>query len=136
MKIAFASTEEQEKAIEGLILTIRSSILPNYISEKDLKSFDEFGLLQFTKHRNLYNGTLAEAYHVMVALQTIIQVIEHVNECDELEFVKLQKLFNRNVQKLQYYGIFFPFSLDSFTKVKANQEYSQNISQPLNDMIM
>lgn len=136
MKIVFASTQEQEEEIVSLIFKLHSAILPTYISEQELKTYKEMGLLKFTKHGNLYNGTLKQAYHVMVALQTIIYVIEHVNECDETEYNKMEQLFDKNTSVLHYYGLFFPISLDSFKRDTNDKEHLFFISQPMNELII
>ena len=109
MKIVLGSTKEQDKTIDQLLIKLRYSILPLYVSEEELSAYDSMGLLQFNSQRNLYNGTLKEAFQVMTALQTVISIIEKVDE-----HPKYEEKFNINTGLLNYYGLFFPFNFHSF----------------------
>ena len=114
LKIAFASTDEQEEEINQLIMNLRSTVLSQDISREELERYDEMGLLQFAPHRNLYNGTLREAYQLMTALQIVTDIIDvFVNSGGDLE-EKYYQMFTRNVEKINYYGLFFPFDLQFF----------------------
>ena len=116
MKIVLSSTKEQEEAIECLLLELRFSILPLYVSDQELYTYNSMGLLQFNSQRNLYNGTLKEAFHVMAALQTVISIIEDKNTYAIDKQNEYEELFNTNVALLNYYGLFFPFAFQSFKK--------------------
>lgn len=136
MKIVFAATTEQEEVIEQLISNLRSNILPMCVSEMDLKTYTEMGLLQFSRHSHLYNGTLREAYQVMTALQTIIFIIEAVNDDPEVAIIQYLDLYMNNVSIITNFGLFFPFQLCSFQKKGISKEFIPLYSQSINQLIM
>ena len=135
MKIVLSSTKEQEEAIECLLLELRFSILPLYVSDQELYTYNSMGLLQFNSQRNLYNGTLKEAFHVMAALQTVISIIEDKNTYAIDKQNEYEELFNTNVALLNYYGLFFPFTFRNFKKyfigVSSNRHYTHLSNQLL-----
>ena len=124
MKIVLGSTKEQDKTIDQLLIKLRYSILPLYVSEEELSAYDSMGLLQFNSQRNLYTGTLKEAFQVMAALQTVISIIEKVDE-----HPKYEEKFNINTGLLNYYGLFFPFTLHSFKSNIPKLSYNNYSSQ-------
>ena len=110
----FASTNEQEEEINQLIMNLRSNVLSQYMPKEELEIYDEMGLLQFAPNSNLYNGTLREAYQLMTALQIVTDIIDVlVNAGGDVE-EKYYRIFARNVEKISYYGLFFPFDLQFF----------------------
>ena len=129
MKIVYGSTTEQEKTIDQLLVNLRYSILPLYVSEEKLSAYDSMGLLQFNSQRNLYNGTLKEAFQVMTALHTVISIIENKKEFKYEEYLKYEKKFNCNMDLLNYYGLFFPFTLHSFKSNIPKLSYNNYSSQ-------
>ncbi len=119
LKIVFGSTIEQDKAIVQLLVNLRYSILPLYVSEEELSAYDSMGLLQFNKQRNLYNGTLKEAFQVMTALQTVISIMENEKKFEAEEYSNYEDRFKVNSELLNYFGLFFPFNLHSFKSTKS-----------------
>lgn len=114
LKIAFASTDEQDEEINQLILNLRSNVLVQYISREELEIYDDLGLLQFASNRNLYNGTLREAFQLMTALQVVTDIIDRVANTTLVLEEKYNQIFALNVEKINYYGLFFPFNLQFF----------------------
>lgn len=121
VKIVFGSTEEQETTIDQLLVYLRYSILPSYMTEEELASYDSMGLLQFDNQRNLYNGTLKEAFQVMTALQTVISIIENEKKFEADAYITYEDKFNYNAELLNYFGLFFPFHLHYFKSTKCTK---------------
>lgn len=119
MKIVLGSTKEQETTIDQLIVYLRYSILPLYTTEEELASYDSMGLLQFDNQRNLYNGTLKEAFQVITALQTVISFIENKKSFDADAYITYEDKFNHNAELLNYFGLFFPFHPHYFKSTKS-----------------
>lgn len=119
MKIVLGSTKEQEARIDQLLVYLRYSILPLYVTEEELASYDSMGLLQFDNQRNLYNGTLKEAFQVMTALQTVISIIENEKKFEADAYETYEHLFNFNAELLNYFGLFFPFHLHYFKSIES-----------------
>lgn len=119
MKIVLGSTKEQEARIDQLLVYLRYSILPLYVTEEELASYDSMGLLQFDNKRNLYNGTLKEAFQVMTALQTVISIIENEKKFEADAYETYEHLFNFNAELLNYFGLFFPFHLHYFKSIES-----------------
>ena len=119
MKIVLGSTKEQEARIDQLLVYLRYSILPLYVTEEELASYDSMGLLQFDNKRNLYNGTLKEAFQVMTALQTVISIIENEKKFEADAYETYEHLFNFNAELLNYFGLFFPFHLQYFKSIES-----------------
>ena len=127
MKIVLGSTKEQEARIDQLLVYLRYSILPLYVTEEELASYDSMGLLQFDNQRNLYNGTLKEAFQVMTALQTVISIIENEKKFEADAYETYEHLFNFNAELLNYFGLFFPFHLQYFKSIESQFiEYNYN----------
>jgi len=129
MKIVLGSTKEQDKTIDQLLIKLRYSILPLYVSEEELSAYDSMGLLQFNSQRNLYNGTLKEAFQVMTALQTVISIIENEKKFDAEEYIKYEDKFNYNTELLNNYGLFFPFNLHYFKSTKSQSLHNNYNTQ-------
>ena len=136
MKIVYGSTTEQEKTIDQLLVNLRYSILPLYVSEEKLSEYDSMGLLQFNSQRNLYNGTLKEAFQVMTALHTVISIIENKKEFKYEEYLKYEKKFNCNMDLLNYYGLFFPFNFHYFTSAKSQILHNNYNTQITGEFLM
>ncbi len=121
MKIVFASTIEQNLEIERLLVHLRESILPQYMSDFELQKYNQLGLLQLPESENHYKGTLKEAFCILSALQTIHVILAELsrNKCIAEEY---RSLFERNGDILKEHGILFPFTIDFFYKKNLKAE--------------
>ncbi|KOP81564.1 YhcU family protein [Cytobacillus solani] len=109
MKIVFASTPEQEEEIRKLVQRMYSTIFPNYFPDEDIKEFEQLDVLHTSTRHFEYFGTLKEAYQVIVSLQIITAILE----TEKLE-ERYEKIFEKNVNILQDFGLSFPFTFSNF----------------------
>ncbi|MFC0417485.1 YhcU family protein [Cytobacillus solani] len=109
MKIVFASTPEQEEEIRKLVQRMYSTIFPNYFPDEDIKEFEQLDVLYTSTRHFEYFGTLKEAYQVIVSLQIITAILE----TEKLE-ERYEKIFEKNVNILQDFGLSFPFTFSNF----------------------
>ncbi len=125
VKVVYASTPEQEDHIDELIYYLLTDVLPHYVTDRDMEKLDLTVGSIHTKGINetftYYNGTLREAFYIISSLQSIIAVIEAIQE--ETATAKHRTIFNRNVTMLEEYGFHFPFPLEQFIK-QNNTPYS------------
>ncbi|WP_433748472.1 DUF5365 family protein [Falsibacillus pallidus] len=112
MKVLFASTQEQEEKICELLDTFYSQIFPQYFSDEEIVKFHELKILHTTTRHFEYFGTLKEAFQVISSLQTIISILD-VHQKEKLNSFYVN-LFTTNVNILQEFGLFFPFTLEQF----------------------
>jgi hypothetical protein len=110
VKIVFASTPSQEEEINGLVRYIYSNIFPLYFTDKEICQFERLKVLHTPEEFN----TLKDAFQVMTSIQTLISILE-ASQFDE----QYSLLFNKNVENLQEFGLFFPFKYEHFVEVKS-----------------
>jgi hypothetical protein len=129
VKIVFASTPDQEEKINELIKRFYRDIFPLYFSDKDIKKFEERNVLN--NETAQLDGTLKEAYYLIASLQTLLSILES----SHLTYAH-QGLFEKNVETLNEYGFYFPFSYNQFihareTKTSFFSTYTQAANQLL-----
>jgi hypothetical protein len=129
VKIVFASTPDQEEKINELIKRFYRDIFPLYFSDKDIKKFEDRNVLN--NETAQLDGTLKEAYYLIASLQTLLSILES----SHLTYAH-QGLFEKNVETLNEYGFYFPFSYDQFihareTKTSFFSTYTQAANQLL-----
>ncbi|MBM7702758.1 DUF5365 family protein [Priestia iocasae] len=115
MRIAYAAPSEVEEYIEELTEHLLYDLVPQYVSEQEFTELQQLHLLnplQSTNH--LYNGLLEEALQIVSSLQALIAVIQTIRY-RKIE-KKHQKIFEKNVHKLEKFGFCFPFSIEQFSK--------------------
>ncbi|WP_066068181.1 YhcU family protein [Neobacillus soli] len=110
MKIVFAPTPSQEEEINGLVRYFYSNIFPLYFTDEEICQFQQLKVLHPSKDFN----TLKDAFQVMTCIQTLISILEF-SQLDE----QYSTLFNKNVDNLLEFGLFFPFEYDQFVEVKS-----------------
>ncbi|MFE8696213.1 YhcU family protein [Cytobacillus sp. FJAT-53684] len=113
MKVVFASTPEQEEKIRELIQKMYTHIFPLYFPDEDIMEFEQMNVLHTSTRHFEYFGTLKEAYQVIVSLQTISAILELSKLEDSYE-----QIFNKNVEIIQGFGLFFPFVFSNFYQGK------------------
>jgi len=128
VKIVAASTEEQEKHIEELIQQMYTEIFSMNLLNHHLN--DNKITIPKLSESNQYHGTSKEAFEIISSLQTLIALIEHVHETKDFE--KYKKMYERNVQTLEYYGIQFPLSFENLLKVTSTNEIMPKYIKPAN----
>ena len=106
MKVVFASTPSQEERINELIHTFYSKIFPYYFSDKEIRTFERLKVLAITPE---VSSTLKTSYQVIASLQTLINILEDPTNKDDYS-----QIFEKNVQILEEFDLFFPFDLDNF----------------------
>jgi hypothetical protein len=111
MKVAYASTPAQEEQINELIQTFYTSIFPDFFSDDEINKFSRLNVLRLTEEQAYMLSTLKNSYQVIAALQTIISIVENADECEQYHH-----LFEKNVEILDEFELFFPFRLDNFSK--------------------
>ncbi|MCM3216200.1 DUF5365 family protein [Niallia taxi] len=127
MKVAYASTPAQEEQINELIQTFYTSIFPDFFSDDEINKFSNLNVLRLTQEQSYMLSTLKNSYQVIAALQTIISIVENSDESDEYDH-----LFERNVEILDEFELFFPFRLDNFSKKdKSLSIYSEAANEYL-----
>ncbi|WP_110113880.1 DUF5365 family protein [Bacillus sp. CGMCC 1.16541] len=115
MRIAYAAPSEVEEYIEELTEHLLYDLLPQYVSESEFNELQELHLLNPLQSSNSsYNGLLEEALQIVCSLQALIAVIQTIRY-RKIE-KKHQKIFEKNVQKLEEFGFCFPFSIEHFSK--------------------
>jgi hypothetical protein len=110
VKIVFASTPSQEEEINGLVRYIYSNVFPLYFTDEEIHQFERLKVL----HTSEDFSTLNDAFQVMTSIQTLISILES-SSLDE----QYSTLFNKNVENLQEYGLFFPFEYEQFEEIKS-----------------
>ncbi|GIN38096.1 MULTISPECIES: DUF5365 family protein [Heyndrickxia] len=114
MKVLYASTEEQEKKIVELINQLYTQIFPFYYEDEEIAEFKKMGVLHIEQlHFENFN-TLKDAFQVIASLQTIITILEEKMQKPLHHYYG--KLFNRNIDLLEKYDIFFPFNYSIFNR--------------------
>lgn len=114
VKVVFASTPDQEEKILELTQYFYSNVFPDYFTDKDIVEFERMNVLHISQTQFEEFSTLGEAFHVIASLQTLISILEYSN----LEEEKYQAVFKKNVNKLEEYGISFPFDYKQFLDAK------------------
>jgi hypothetical protein len=115
MRIVFASTPGQEEEISELVGYIYSNIFPLYFADDEIREFERLNVLHSPHFEDF--STLKYAFQVMASLQTIISILEQPILDDEYSNV-----FDKNVENLQSFGIFFPFQLQQFMEAKNTKK--------------
>jgi hypothetical protein len=114
VKVLYASTEEQEKKIVELINQLYTQIFPFYYEDEEIAEFKKMGVLHIEQlHFENFN-TLKDAFQVIASLQTIITILEEKMQKPLHHYYG--KLFNRNIDLLEKYDIFFPFNYSIFNR--------------------
>ena len=113
MKIVFASTPGQEEEISELVRYIYTNVFPLYFADDEIREFERLNVLHnYYDHYDDFS-TLKDAFQVMTSLQTVISVLELPTlECE------YATLFNKNVENLERFGLFFPFYYEQFVEAK------------------
>ncbi|MGX6442402.1 DUF5365 family protein [Neobacillus sp. K501] len=109
MKIVFASTPSQGEEICGLVRYIYSTVFPLYFSDEEIHKFEQLRVLQTPDDFN----TLGDAFQVMTSLHTMISILE-----SPVYYDHYSSLFNKNVDIIQEFGLFFPFEFEQFEEAK------------------
>ena len=104
VKIVFASTPKQEEEINELVRYIYSNIFPHYFSDEEISQFEWLKVLHTSDKIFEHFSTLKNAFQVMASIQTLISILES-SPLDK----QYAPLFNKNVENLQDFGLFFPF---------------------------
>jgi hypothetical protein len=110
VKIVFASTPSQEEEINELVRYIYSNIFPLYYTDEEINQFEQLKVLHTSEDFN----TLKDAFQVMTSIQTLISILEASQLDDQYTL-----LFNKNVETLQEFGLFFPFKYEHFEVAKC-----------------
>ena len=110
MKIVFASTPSQEEEINELVRYIYSNIFPLYFTDEEICQFERLKVLHTSEDFN----TLKDAFQVMTSIQTLISILE----ATELD-IQYSLLFDKNVETLKEFGLFFPFNYEHFEQAKT-----------------
>ncbi|MEH7356051.1 YhcU family protein [Neobacillus drentensis] len=109
MKIVFASIPSQEEKINELVRYIYSNIFPLYFNDEDICEFEQLKVLRSFEDYS----TLKDAFQVMTCIQTLISILESTQLDEQYETV-----FNKNVETLKEFGLFFPFDFEQFVDAK------------------
>ncbi len=131
MKILFAATEEQEERLDQLTNYFYTNIFPYHFDNQQMNELSELKVLAFTQETN-YNGTLETAATIIIALETLVAIIETNRNKPEIPEDYYQ-LFEKNVQILNRYYLFFPFTLEQFVETKNKASIFMN---PVNSFLM
>jgi Family of unknown function (DUF5365) len=132
MKVVLASTPEQEHHIEELIHYIYSDIFPRYFSDELITKFEDWNVLHPREFQSKYNGTLKEAFQVISSLQTLIAVLETVQQKPIEDYYR--NIFEKNVKILNKYGFSFPLTLEQF--VRTNKHIFSQYAKPTNRLLI
>ncbi len=130
MRIVFASTPGQEEEISGLVGYMYSNVFPNYFADEEIREFERLNILRSPHYEDF--STLKYAFQVMASLQTIISILEQpvLNE-------EYSEIFDKNVENLQGFGIFFPFQLQQFIEAKNTKKCMFSVyTKPANEMLI
>ncbi len=132
MKVLLASTPEQEEEIQNLIRYMYSSIFPEYFTDHEIKKFDsEWQVLHIETKNSEYVGTMQEALQIITSLNTMISIIESCNMNDVYE-----EMFYHNVEILQGFGMFFPFSFQQFSNENSSKQSLSMYSKADNHLLV
>lgn len=130
MRIVYASTPGQEEEISELVGYIYTTIFPHYFADNQIKDFERLHVLQPAHFEDF--STLKDAFHVMTSLQTIISILE----LPVLEDA-YAGLFNKNVEYLEGFGLFFPFGYEQFVEAKNIKKVIFSVyAKPANEMLI
>lgn len=130
VKIVFASTPGQENKVYELVQYFYSNIFPRFFRDDEIKRFEREKVLKPTSNFEGF-ATLKDAYQVITCLQTIISILETVEQQDDYKII-----FEKNASMLLEMGMHFPFSYNQFhrgseMKVEMLSIYSQPANQYL-----
>jgi hypothetical protein len=114
VKVVYASTPEQEQKIKELVDYFYANIFPNYFSDEDIMEFKRQKVLHTSTRHFEYFGTLKEAYQVIASLQTLISILECSRNKEQYDY-----LFSKNVNILEEFGLYFPFSFSQFSEARC-----------------
>ena len=117
LKIVFASTPGQEEKVEELVRYFYSAVLPLYFTDKDISEFEKLKVLYTSKDHFENFSTLGDAFRVITSLQTIISILETKKLSNEY-----LSIFQKNVQILREFGIYFPFQYKQFLDASTVQD--------------
>ena len=111
VKVVYASTPEQEETVHELVDVFYQEIFPRYFTDDEIVKF---------------------AYQVITSLQTLILIL---NAYEVLP--KYKALFDRNVQTLKQFGLFFPFEWEHFSSKRyiINEQLSAYV-KPANEFLI
>ncbi len=109
MKVVYASTPTQAEKIDELIQTFYSAVFPYYFSDDEVQHFSSLKVLHPTPEQMDRIGTLKTSYQVITSLQTIISILEVPQNKN-----KYKQIFEKNVNILEEFELFFPFQLENF----------------------
>lgn len=134
MKVVFASTSTQEERLNELIHLFYSHIFPTYFLDKEIKKFKQLKVLSITAEQSQVFSTLKTSYQVIASLQTLISILEDASNMEQYEH-----LFNKNVQILREFDVFFPFTIQNFldkNKQVRKKENVSSFSEPTNQYLL
>lgn len=114
MKIVFASTPGQDEEISKLVCSMYTDIFPRYFADEEIRYYEQLKVLSAAGDR--WYSTLSDAFQVIASLQTVISILKLPVLTDHYSTI-----FNKNVEKLQNFGLFFPFDFDHFVKASSPQ---------------
>lgn len=132
VKVVYASTPEQEETVHELVDVFYQEIFPRYFTDDEIVKFEEWKVLHLSTFQIEKFGTLKEAYQVITSLQTLILIL---NAYEVLP--KYKALFDRNVQTLKQFGLFFPFEWEHFSSKRyiINEQLSAYV-KPANEFLI
>jgi hypothetical protein len=131
MKVLIASTHEQEEKIQELINYMYFTVFPQYFTDDEIQYYNDLKVLHTTTRHFEYFGTLKEAFQVITGLQTLISILECHDQKQEYD-----DMFDHNVQILQEFGLFFPFSLDQFLHPSNCEESISIYGKATNELLV
>jgi Family of unknown function (DUF5365) len=131
MKIVTASTPEHEQYILSLVDYFYTSLFPDFFTDEEIEQFSSLNILDI-RFNNEQISILKNSFEIISSLQTIISIIEMV---DEHEREKYKVMFEKNVQRLERYGIHFPFKMKHFQYPLKEMRLSQ-YSKPDNEFLI
>jgi hypothetical protein len=114
VKIVFASTSNQEEEIKERVKYIYSNIFPHYFSDEEISQFEWLKVLHTSDKIFEHFSTLKDAFQVMASIQALISILES-SPLDK----QYAPLFNKNVENLQDFELFFPFEFAQFEEAKG-----------------
>lgn len=116
VRIVKAATEEQETYIEELASELYQ-VLSMYFSKQKMKELKKQGTLDFKEYE--YKGILDEAFQIITSLQLIHTLL---TKSKRQWVLKERELFDRNCQKLNECGLYFPLSSSDFNMLKTDAD--------------
>jgi hypothetical protein len=134
VKIVIASTFVQEEIIQELIEEMYRDIFPMYFSDDEIRHFWNLQVLHLTDRHVQYFGTLKEAFQVIASLQTIVSILSVKAKRPLSEHY--ETIFNQNMQILQKFDLFFPFTFEQFTKHHFSVEKLSMFTRADNELLL